>query len=150
MAKSQQTFNKKELEKKRQQKKKEKQARREERKANKGSSDLDAMMAYVDEFGNITDTPPDPNQKKKEIKAKDIEIGVPKQEKEDEDVERRGRVTFFNDSKGYGFIKQDGTQDSFFVHVHGTKEPIQEGDKVSFKLEQGERGMNAVEVTVIR
>ena len=144
MGKSQQTFLKKEKEKKRLQKRKEKQMKKEERKANSAGGGLDNMMAYVDEFGNITDTPPDPNAKKKEIKASSIEIGVPK--KEEEPSERRGRVAFFNHDKGYGFINQDGTQERYFVHVHGTLEPIQEGDKVSFELEQGERGMNAIKV----
>ncbi len=145
MGKSQQTFNKKEKEKKRLEKRKQKQLKKEERKANAAGGGLENMMAYVDEFGNITDTPPDPDQKKKEIKASSIEIGVPKKEKE-ETGERRGRVAFFNESKGYGFINQDGTQDRYFVHVHGTTEPIQEGDKVAFELEQGPKGMNAVKV----
>ena len=102
------TYNKKEREKKKLQKRKEKEARREEKKEAKKDGSLENMMAYVDEFGNITDPPPDPNAKSK-IKAKDIEIGVPKQEKEDISGERRGRVSFYNDSKGYGFIHQDGT-----------------------------------------
>ena len=104
------------------------------------------MMAYVDEFGNITDTPPDPTVKKEEIKASSIEIGVPKKEKEDVDAERNGRVAFFNDGKGYGFINEEGTQERYFVHVNGLIDDIQEGDKVSFQLEKGAKGMNAVEV----
>ena len=83
MARSQTTFNKKEREKKKLQKKKEKQARREERKANSSDGSLDSMMAYLDENGNITDTPPDPNAKPNKVKASDIEIGIPKKEKED-------------------------------------------------------------------
>ncbi|MCO6360502.1 putative cold-shock DNA-binding protein [Roseivirga pacifica] len=149
MAKSQQTFSKKEKEKKKLQKRKEKQLKKEERKANATDGTLENMMAYVDEFGNITDTPPDPTQKKKEVKASSIEIGVPKQEEEDLSTERRGRVAFFNDSKGYGFINQDGSQDRFFVHVNGLKEPIQEGDRVRFSLEKGPKGMNAIEVTKV-
>ena len=94
MARSQTTFNKKEREKKKLQKKKEKLARREERKEQAKDGSLDSMMAYVDEYGNITDTPPDPDAKPKKIKASDIEIGVPKKEKEDLEGERRGRVAF--------------------------------------------------------
>lgn len=150
MGRSQDTFNKREKEKKKLQKRKQKQEKKEERRANATKGDLDSMMAYIDEFGNISDTPPDPTQKKKTIKASDIEIGVPKQEKEDPDAERRGRVAFFNDSKGYGFINQDGSQERYFVHVNGTTEPIQEGDKVSFRLERGLKGMNAVGVKVVR
>lgn len=149
MARSQTTFSKKEREKKKLQKRKEKEARREERRESSSDGSLDNMMAYLDENGNITDTPPDPNARTKKIKAKDIEVSVPKQEKEDEGAERRGRVAFFNDSKGYGFINQDGTQERFFVHINGTTEPIQEGDKVSFLVEKGPKGMNAVQVKVI-
>lgn len=149
MARSQNTFNKREKEKKRLQKRKEKQEKMKERKENESSGKLQDMMAYVDEYGNITDTPPDPDQKKKEVKAKDIEIGIPKKEKEDLTLERRGRVAFFNDSKGYGFINQDGTQERFFVHINSTTEPIQEGDKVSFQIEKGPKGFNAIGVKVL-
>ena len=78
MARSSETFGKKEKEKRKQQKKKEKAMRREERKSNSEGGGLDNMMAYVDEFGNISSTPPDPTKKKVEIKAENIDIGVPK------------------------------------------------------------------------
>ncbi|NVK85433.1 MAG: cold shock domain-containing protein [Cytophagia bacterium] len=149
MARSQTTFNKKEREKKKLQKRKEKLAKREEKKSNTTDGSLDSMMAYVDEFGNISDTPPDPNAKSKPIKAKDIEIGVPKREEEDLTAERRGRVKFFNDSKGYGFIAQDGSHEQFFVHADNLMQPIQEGNKVSFEIAQGPKGMMAVKVKVL-
>ena len=66
MAKSQQTFSKSEKEKKRLKKRQEKEAKKLARKEEEKNSGLDSMMAYVDEFGNITDTPPDPTKKKKE------------------------------------------------------------------------------------
>lgn len=150
MARSQNTFNKKEREKKKLQKRKEKQEKKEERKAASSGGDFESMMAYLDENGNIVDTPPDPSEKKKKIKASDIEIGVPKKEKEDLTTERRGRVAFFNESKGYGFINQDGTQERFFAHANGLMEPIQEGDKVSFLVEEGPKGLNAIQVKLIR
>lgn len=146
MGKSQETFNKKEKEKKRLKKRKEKQEKKEERQANSPGGGLGAMMAYVDELGNLSDTPPDPTKKKEIIKASSIEIGVPRREDEPEEAVRRGRIAFFNDSKGYGFINQDGTQERFFVHVNGLTETVQEGDKVSFELEQGMKGLNAVRV----
>lgn len=148
MGRSQNTFIKREKEKKRLQKRKEKREKMEERKAQAPDTPKE-MIAYVDEFGNITDTPPDPLAKKKEVKAANIELGIPKKEKEDPNAERRGRVSFFNDSKGYGFINQDGTQERFFVHATGLKEPIQEGDKVCFQVEKGLKGMNAVSVKVL-
>ncbi len=145
MAKSQQSFNKAEKEKKKAKKKKEKLKRKEERKANAVGGNLDDMMAYVDEFGNITDTPPDPTTKKK-IAAEDIVIGVAKKEDVYIDPIRKGRVDFFNDSKGFGFIKETGTGESFFVHINGCEYQIQEGDMVQFELEKGMKGMNAVRV----
>ena len=81
MAKSHETWNKKEAEKKKQKKRKDKEAKKEERKANakEGKTSLDEMMAYVDEYGNISSTPPDPT-KKIVIKEEDIEIGIPRNE----------------------------------------------------------------------
>lgn len=148
MAKSQETFNKKEKEKKRLKKRQDKQQKKEERKSNSTSGDLQDMIAYVDEEGNITDTPPDPTIKKKKIDAKSIEIGVPKREDIVEAV-RKGRIEFFNDSKGYGFIKELETQEKFFVHVNGLIDDVRENDKVSFELERGMKGMNAVNVKKI-
>lgn len=151
MGRSQETYNKKEKEKKRLKKKKEKLQKKEDRKAGseKGKS-LEDMMAYVDEEGNITSTPPDPSKKKK-IKAEDIEIGVAKQEAPDPaDLIRKGTVTFFNESKGYGFIKDHENQESIFVHVNGLTEPIGEGDKVTFETEMGQRGPNAIRVKLIK
>ncbi|WP_339696448.1 cold shock domain-containing protein [uncultured Roseivirga sp.] len=145
MAKSQETFNKKEKEKKRLKKRQDKQQKKEERQQNSQGGGLDNMIAYVDEDGNITDTPPDPTIKKKKIDAKSIEIGVPKREDVVETV-RTGRVEFFNDQKGYGFIKELETQEKFFVHVNGLVDEVREGDKVSFELERGMKGMNAVNV----
>lgn len=148
MARSQNAFNKKEKEKKRLQKKKEKQQRKEERKAAPTDSSLDAMMAYVDEYGNILDSPPEETGKKEEIDASSIEIGVPKKE-EEENPERRGRVSFYDTNKGYGFINQDGSQERYFVHSSNLQMPIQEGDKVSFIAQKGAKGMDAVDVKVV-
>ncbi len=146
MAKSQETFNKKEKEKKRLKKRKDKQAKKEERKANSEGGGLNNMMAYLDEHGNIVDTPPDPTIKKKVIKASSIEIGIPKRIDEPTEKVKKGRVEFFNDQKGFGFIKELETQEKYFVHVHGLIDEIREGDKVSFELEKGMKGMNCVQV----
>lgn len=146
MAKSTETFNKKEKEKKRLKKQQEKKEKQEERKANsiKGKS-LEDMMAYVDENGNITSTPPDPTKKKK-FNVEDIQIGVAKQEAIEMDIVRQGKVTFFNESKGYGFIKDDQTQESIFVHINGLMQPVKENDKVTFETEMGQKGLNAIKV----
>jgi len=146
MAKSQQTFNKIEKEKKKLKKREDKQKKKVERKANSNKGNgLDSMIAYVDENGYLTDTPPDPSKKKK-IKAENIEIGVPKREKEEFDPVRKGKVAFFNDSKGYGFINDEETQERYFVHVNGLINEVKENDRVTFELERGQKGMNAVRV----
>lgn len=148
MGKSQETWNKKENEKKKEKKKKEKEARREERKANakEGNS---FEIAYVDEFGNFSSTPPDPKTKV-QVKEEDIQISVPRHVVSKEDLVRKGIVTFYNDSKGYGFIKDLETQESVFVHVNNTTEPIRENNKVTFEVEMGPKGPNAVRVKVTR
>ena len=149
MAKSQQSFEKKEKEKKRLKKRKEKDEKKAERKANSSGGGLDNMMAYLDADGNIVDTPPDPTIKKEEIDADSIVLGVPKQEVIVEDIVRNGKVSFFDDSKGFGFIIDSKNNEKYFVHVSGTLEAIQENDKVQYELEQGMKGMNAVKVKVI-
>ena len=151
MGRSQETFSKKEKEKNKLRKKKDKEQKKEERKANadKGKG-LDEMLAYVDENGNISSTPPDP-EKRKVIKKESISVSVPKQEAvEPADIVRTGTVTFFNDSKGYGFIKDQQTQDSIFVHVNNLHDDIREGDKVKFEVEMGQKGPVAVKVEIIR
>ncbi len=147
MSKSQETYNKKEKEKKRLKKRQEKMLKREERKAN-ASSSFDDMIAYVDENGNLTDTPPDLT-KKKVISAESIELGVPKREEEDLSA-KVGKIEFFNDAKGFGFIKENETNEKYFVHVNGLLEEVAENDKVSFDLEQGMKGLNAVRVKKIK
>ncbi|MES2587537.1 MAG: cold shock domain-containing protein [Bacteroidota bacterium] len=146
MAKSQETFNKKEKEKLRIKKREEKQKKKEERKAAGGSSSFDDMIAYVDENGNLSDTPPDPTKKKKVIAA-NIEIGIPtREDSEAVDPNHTGIVTFFDTSKGYGFIKDRDSQESYFSHINGHLEAIAERDTVTFRIEKGQKGWNAVDV----
>ena len=140
------TFEKREKEKKRQQKQEEKSRRKEERKANTPGGGLENMMAYVDENGQITSTPPDPLKKRKPIDASEIELGVPRRPDVEVPTVRVGRVDFFDTSKGFGFIREDGSQERFFVHVSGLIDDIRDGDKVSFEVERGQKGMNAVRV----
>ena len=60
-----------------------------------------------------------------------------------------GTVKFFNSTKGYGFIAEEGVDKEHFVHVSGLIDEIRDGDEVEFDLEQGKRGLNAVNVKVI-
>jgi len=145
MAKSQESYNKKEKEKKRLKKRQDKLSKKEERRSGNEPGDFSSMIAYVDEFGNITDTPPDPSKKQK-IVASSIEIGVPKKTEEPVAAERTGKVSYFDKSKGFGFIIDNENQEKYFVHVSGLTEEINENDKVNFELERGLKGMNAVRV----
>lgn len=150
MARPQETFNKKELEKKRLQKRQEKEQRKEERKANAGGKSFEDMLAYVDENGNITSTPPD-QTRKKSIKAEDIVIGSRNTGSANPIGDARtGTVAFFNTSKGFGFIKDSQSGESIFVHLNALSSPIKENDKVSFEVERSPKGLSATKVTVIR
>lgn len=60
-----------------------------------------------------------------------------------------GTVKFFNEAKGYGFITEEETGKDYFVHISGLKDEIREGDNVEFELEDGKKGLNAVNVKVI-
>jgi cold shock CspA family protein len=148
MAGSQESFNKKDKEKKRLKKRLDKKQKLANRKANSQSGGNKNMIAYVDEDGRITDTPPNPADKKM-IDPDSIKIGVPKREKEETPTIRNGKVDFFDTSKGFGFIKELDTQERFFVHVKGLLEEIREGDLVMFEIERGLKGMNAVSVKKI-
>jgi len=149
MGRSVETFSKKEREKKKFKKQQDKKEKAEDRKANSGKSkSLEDMMAYIDENGNITSTPPDPSKKRK-IVTEDIQISVPKQETIADDPFRKGTITFFNEAKGFGFIQDSITQESIFVHVNGLTGPVKENDKVSFETEQGQKGLNAIKVKKI-
>ena len=138
MAKSQKTYSKKE-----------KEEKKLERKANAVKGGLDTMMAYVDENGNITDTPPDPT-KKLVFNVEDMQLGATKIETVVEEPNRTGTVTFFNDAKGFGFIKDAVNQESLFVHANQLNDQIKENDKVSFNTERGQKGMVAINVSKIK
>ena len=145
MAKSQQTFNKTEKEKLRRKKREDKKKKKEARRAEAKENPQGIQFAYVDHYGNLTDTPPDPSLKIK-VDAKSIELGIPKKEEEFFDPIRNGKVSFFDSSKGFGFIIDTETQEKYFTHVSGLIDEIAENDKVTFELEKGMKGLNAVRV----
>jgi len=145
MAKAKETFNKKEREKKKQKIKEMKLERKHEKKT-QGKQTLEDMMAYVDENGNLSSTPPDP-YKKKTFNLEDINTGVPV--RTEEDPEREGTIDFFNEAKGYGFIKDAKTRQSIFVHSSQTSGFLQEHDKVSYQVERTPKGLSAIQVKKI-
>jgi cold shock CspA family protein len=146
MGRSQETFNKKEVRNKKEKKRKEKAAKKLAKKDSEKRSSLDDMIAYVDENGMLTSAPPDPTVKKTEIKLEDIEVSVPKGSAVDEDPVRKGTVTFFNESKGFGFIKDMITKQDVFVHINNVEGEIREGNLVTYEVEMGQRGPTAVKV----
>ncbi len=62
---------------------------------------------------------------------------------------KKGTVKFFNESKGFGFIIDDNSKNEYFVHVSGLIDEIREGDSVEFELQEGKKGLSAVNVKVI-
>jgi cold shock CspA family protein len=150
MRRSQETFNKKEVRNKKEKKRKDKEKKRLARKENEKRNSLDDMIAYVDENGRITSTPPDPSRKKN-IKLEDIEVSTPKRDDNRKlDPIRKGIVTFFNDSKGFGFIRDLETQESVFVHVNNILEEIKEDNIVSFEIVMGQKGPTATQVKLFK
>ncbi|ETN95502.1 Cold shock protein, CspA family [Zhouia amylolytica] len=150
MAKSQQSYNKSQREKKRLKKREEKKKKMEARKADvKENGTKGIEFAYVDQYGNLTDTPPDPSEKI-EVEAANIDVSVPKTIASEEEIDpvRKGKVSYFDNSKGYGFIIDTDNQEKYFTHVSGLIDDIMENDKVTFELEKGAKGMNAVKVTL--
>ena len=62
---------------------------------------------------------------------------------------KKGTVKFFNESKGFGFISEESSNQEYFVHASGLIDQINEGDNVEFELKEGKKGMNAVNVKVL-
>jgi cold shock CspA family protein len=149
MAKSQQSFNKSEKEKAKQKKRKDKEQRKAERKSNAGNG-MDNMIAYVDENGMITSTPPDPSKKRKVI-ADNIQISIPKEEpSNDTEIIRTGIVTYFNEAKGFGFIKDSVSFQSVFTHINDHLDKIKVDNKVSFIVRKDKKGLTAIEVRLVK
>jgi cold shock CspA family protein len=139
------TFAKKEKEKKKAKEKQDKAQKMKERKANatKGKS-LEDMMAFVDENGDLSATPPDP-KKKRVTNVEDIQLGASRP-LEPEEITRKGIITYFNEAKGYGFITDAKSRENVFVHINQISEPVKEGNMVTFETERTPKGLSAVRV----
>lgn len=136
---------KRENEKKRLAKREEKQKKKENKKPSGTANNLESMIAYVNENGVITSTPPIVSAQKEEINLEEIIISTPKR-LEEAPTALRGRVEFFNDAKGFGFIKELSGVNKYFFHVNDVSEEIAENDIVTFELIRGVKGMNAINV----
>ena len=151
MAKSQQTFNKKEREKKLKKKRQDKLERREQRKIEKeeaGKKTVEEQFSYVDEDGNLTSTPPDPSKRRK-IRAEDIVLDNRRVTESNHFNERSGSIKFFNQEKGFGFIVDAHSGESIFVHSSNLTVEVKENDKVTYVLEMGPKGATAVQVKLV-
>lgn len=150
MGRAHESFSKKEVRTRQEKKRKEKEKKRTERKENKGGSGLDDMIAYVDEFGNLSSTPKDPTERKA-VNLEDISIGVPRNQQQDAaELVNTGMVTFFDNSKGFGFIRDLTTRKDIFVHINDLLEPIKENQKVTYDIMKGPKGLNAKNVKILR
>jgi cold shock CspA family protein len=149
MGRSQETFGKKEVRNKKEKKRKEKAQKRALKKS-EGKSSFNDMIAYVDELGMISSTPPDPD-KKIAILAENIELKITKNNpKTSADFIRKGIVSTFNKSKGYGFIRDLESNQSVFVHVNSLEEPVMERDIVTFEIGKGAKGPAAMKVKIFK
>lgn len=128
-------------------KKKEKKDKAELKKQRKADGLKQEEFLYMDEDGNLTPVKPDPNAKKKEISLESIEVSVPKKVDTGENMfEKEGKVKFFNTEKGYGFIVDKLSGDSFFVHMDNLLDKIKDNDLVVFEIGTGNRGPVAIKV----
>ena len=139
------TTSKRDREKLKQQKREEKQKRKDER-ASLGTASFDDMIAYVDENGMLHSTPPETPKAK--IELEDIVISTPKQEARIEEP-MQGRVEYFNTSKGFGFIRDKENGEKYFFHISSAPDDIAEGNEITYELERGTQGMNAVRISII-
>jgi cold shock CspA family protein len=149
MGRSQESFNKKEVQKQKDKRRKEKEEKKQARK-DSGKSSFDDMIAYVDEFGRLSSTPSDPD-KKVTVDIDDIEISVTKADPSlKADPTRKGVVSFFNTSKGFGFISDMENRQNIFVHANNLLEPIKENNIVTYEVVKGAKGPMAVKVQIFR
>jgi cold shock CspA family protein len=147
MGKNKESFGKKEVRNKQEKKRKEKEKKRLEKKEQSKNS-FDDMIAWVDENGNLSSTQPDMSNKE-EIDADSIEVSIPKAELRDKNTVYEGKLTIYDDSKGYGFIKCSSLQDSVFVHINDSTGALAVGVSVKFEIEESVKGMKAVNVIVL-
>lgn len=142
MAKSRESFDKKSKAQKKIKQRRDKAQKMEDRKAEakKGKS-LEDMIAYVDENGNITDTPPD-TKNRKPVQLEDIQIAIPAGNIRD--TVRTGTIHFFNEEKGFGFVTDNSNGQQVFFHGSNISFLPKKADKVLFDTDMNDRGVIAV------
>ena len=150
MGRSQETFGKKEVRTRKEKKRKEKEQKRARKKTEGKKNSYDDMIAYVDEFGMISTTPPDP-ARKTVIKAENIELQVTRNKPViAADIVQREVVTFYNESKGYGLIRDLESNQIIFFHINNLLEPVVENNVVNFEIGKGTKGPSAMKVKLFK
>jgi len=150
MGRSQETSGKKEIRTKKEKKRKEKEQKRAHKKNEGRKASFEDMIAYVDEFGKISPTSPDPD-KKTIVSAESIDLDMARnRSSRDENTEKKGIVTFFNEVKGFGFIRDLESNQKVFVHANNLLEPVKEDNTVIFETARGPKGMAAIKVRLFR
>jgi cold shock CspA family protein len=150
MGRSQETSGKKEVRNRKEKKRKEKLQKRAKKKSEGKKNSFDDMIAYVDEFGKISSTPPDP-AKKTVVDVDSIELNATRNNPENvPDFVRKGVVTFFNESKGFGFIRDLESRQSVFFHANNLLDTVKENNIVIFELGKGPKGPSAMNVKLFK
>jgi len=150
MGRSQETSGKKEVRNKKEKKRKEKEQKRALKKIEGKKRSFNEMIAYVDEFGKISSTPPDPD-KRTVVDAESIELTIIRNSPDVvSNALRKGVVIFFDESKGFGFIRDIESEEKIFVHVNNLIEPIKENNLVVFEMGRGPRGATAIKVKLFK
>ena len=150
MGRSHETFGKKEVRTRQEKKKKAKEQKRVMKKNEGKKTSFDDMIAYVDEFGKISSTPPDPD-KKTVITAESIELKITKNRPEiATNEEHKGIVTFYNEKKRFGFIRDLESNQRVFVHANNLLEPVKEDNIVTFETGRGPKGISAMKVKLFK
>jgi cold shock CspA family protein len=148
MGRSQETSSKKEIKKKQDKKKKDKEQKRVKRKL-EGKKGFDDMIAYVDQYGMITSTPPDSREVKNTIAAEDIQLGARSNSHNSPgDLVKNGVVSFFNERKGFGFIRENESGTSYFFHIKNLVDEVVQGNRVSFETGRGPKGVTALNIRI--
>ena len=150
MGRSQETSGKKEVRNRKDKKRKEKEQKRAKKKIDGKRSSFDDMIAYVDEFGMISSTPPDPNRNTT-VNPETIELGATRSKSENpSSFERKGVISFFGESKGFGFIRDLETSERIFLHVSNLLEPVKENNVVIYEAGKGPKGITAIKVRLFK
>lgn len=150
MGRSQETFGKKEVRNRKEKKRKEKAEKRAIKKTEGKKTTFEDMIAYVDEFGKISSTPPDAD-KRIPVSAETIELTATRNKPENKQgFLRKGVITYFSQAKNFGFIRDLDSGERVFLHSSNLLEPVEENSIVEYEMGKGPRGASANKVKLFR